>query len=46
MAEENKNDGELSRRLELAEIRAERSRVVMESLEGSVMRWGSPRQFC
>ncbi len=42
MAEENKNDGELSRRLELAEIRAERSRVVMESLAGFCHALGQP----
>ena len=32
--EEQKNDNDLSRRLELAEIKVERSKVVMESLAG------------
>ena len=40
--EEQKNDNDLSRRLELAEIKVERSKVVMESLAGFCHALGQP----
>ena len=40
--EEQKNDTELSRKLELAEIKVERSKVVMESLAGFCHALGQP----
>ena len=40
--EEQKNDTELSRKLALAEVRVERSKVVMESLAGFCHALGQP----
>ena len=40
--EEQKNDNDLSRRLELAEIKVERSKVAMESLAGFCHALGQP----
>ena len=40
--DDNENNEELSRRLELAEIRVERSKVVMESLAGFCHALGQP----
>ena len=40
--EEQKNDNDLSSRLELAEIKVERSKVVMESLAGFCHALGQP----